>query len=840
VPIPGIAAGSETFHFFPDQLLIGTRRKYAPISYADLKVETKMVDVKETGWVPADSTTVGGTWRHTRRDGGRDRRYRDNPAIPIVRYALVILAAGQYRVGLLISDAQQAEPFASAIQTVAHRFAIGLASARTAVPPVLSAASTPHPSPGTEGEPARWVPPGQSVVVAGFRIPGFIYFGRGIQALSGLGMEPAMINPSLPVATCGVGFDPEWFQYWANYAELSPSVRHAYLSWHAAGRSWPKIPISLVFLYFFGIERRILHDLYMETRGSHDEEYSLILAEVRRLLGIYSANESFRVYASKFLDLAEAIRKYPDVDRPPPEETVPTWGVSARLTLGLRLMARDGKPIPPTWARAWVVAHPPFPPRTAFTRCRECFNELFETRYGERFGDGVIVRQDKTRVQVDYQPANSDFARALTARAELLDMTVLQEPLDKFHALAEECTAELDAYSRYLGRNPGGKKDLAAMALLPPVLLSKSATGHIRQLRDRLASAAGTGGLLARDRLLDLVEFPDASTFTKREAVALAQVLASAGFGIEPDVRFGGTLPSRETRLYVFPMCPGAASPPTQGYSAAALLIHMAALVSTADGSLDTQEEAHLENHVAAAMQLAEDERLRLHAHLHWVLSERPGLTGVKKRIDAVTLSQRGAIGRFLIDVASADGYISPEEIEALGKMYRMLGLNPREVYSHVHAAATEPVTVEPAEEVIPGFAIPQPQEQKRTEGVQLDPAVVEAKLKETAAVSALLASVFSEEPAPAPASPAEAGGCIPGFDEDTSAFVRLLATRGAWSRGELEDVASARALLLDGTFEAINEAAFEAYGAAALEGDDPVEVNVVVMTALIERTRAA
>jgi hypothetical protein len=209
----------------------------------------------------------------------------------------------------------------------------------------------------------------------------------------------------------------------------------------------------------------------------------------------------------------------------------------------------------------------------------------------------------------------------------------------------------------------------------------------------------------------------------------------------------------------------------------------------------------------------------------------------VKKRIDALTLSQRGAICRFL---AGVEGYISPEETEALGKIYRMFGLNPLEVYSHAHAAATEPATAKPAEEAVPGFAIPQRQEQQKTGRVQLDPALVEAKLKETAAVSALLASVFAEELAPAPASRATTGGCVPGLDEDTSAFVRHLVTREVWSRGELERFASARALLLDGTLDAINEAALEACGALALEGDDPVEVDVVVLTALIERTVAS
>jgi hypothetical protein len=231
----------------------------------------------------------------------------------------------------------------------------------------------------------------------------------------------------------------------------------------------------------------------------------------------------------------------------------------------------------------------------------------------------------------------------------------------------------------------------------------------------------------------------------------------------------------------------------------------------------------------------------------------------VKKRIDALTLSQRGAICRFLVGrcwprrtfggtsqrgpigrfLTGVEGYISPEEIEALGKLYRMFGLNPLWVYSHAHTVATESVTVEPAEEAVGGFAIPQPQEQRKTGGVQLDWELVERTRKETEAVSELLRPVF-EEPAPPPVPQAKPGGRILGFDEDTSAFVRHLVTREVWSRGELERFANARALLLDGTLDAINEAALEAGDEAAWEGDDPVEVNVAVMAGLIERTVAS
>ncbi len=162
-PIPGIEAGSETFHFFPDQLIVRAGRRYAPISYADLKIETKTVDIRETSVVPPDSTIVRAIWRHARRDGGRDRRYRDNSVTHIVRYALVILAAGQYRVGLLVSSIQQAELFASAIQTVAHRFTARLVAARA---PVATAPVTTVPAgQAKEPEPSRVCAPNVVLMV---------------------------------------------------------------------------------------------------------------------------------------------------------------------------------------------------------------------------------------------------------------------------------------------------------------------------------------------------------------------------------------------------------------------------------------------------------------------------------------------------------------------------------------------------------------------------------------------------------------------------------------------------------------------------------------------------
>ena len=617
-----------------------------------------------------------------------------------------------------------------------------------------------------------------------------------------------------------------------------PVARHAYLKWHASGRSAADAPVSFAFLYFYGLERRVLHDYGSKTERG--EEYQAILGEVRRLLEVYGENNSFRRYASAFLEMAQAIHHTVNTDDPPPDYPVSGYELPSRLKIALGLMARDGKPIPPAWACAWVSADPLFPRRTPYSRCNAYFRELFALRYRERWGGGIVVKPNKTTIRLEYHPASASFGGQVTASTALPDVTVLKEPISSLKDLGAKCIDELDAYSRYFGGIQVPRR-IRQRWHYPPALLAESQIGEAKLVRESLATQINSGAVLSQDELLRLVKRPTSAGFAKRDAVAVAQYLSLHGFGMEPDVRFGGPVGGTETKVYLFPAKPGAASAPTQAYSAATLLIHMSALVSAADGTISREEQEYLQSHIASALHLTEDERARLSAHLCWVLAERPGLSGVKKRIESLTASQRQAIGRFLVGVANADGYVSPEEVDTLGKLYRLLGLDPADVYSDVHQAATEPVTVQPPASAETGFALPPRKPKRKPAGVQLDAAMIEAKLRETAAVSALLASVFVEESSPPPATMLRAVDIresIAGLDTATSAFLRYLSTKQAWSREELEIAAAERSLLLDGSIEAINEAAFDACEEPVLEGDNPIEINIAVLSALLERTQ--
>ena len=122
------------------------------------------------------------------------------------------------------------------------------------------------------------------------------------------------------------------------------------------------------------------------------------------------------------------------------------------------------------------------------------------------------------------------------------------------------------------------------------------------------------------------------------------------------------------------------------------------------------------------------------------------------------------------------------------------------------------------------------------TAPLRLDEAAIAAKLAETAAVSALLGSIFAgETPRADPAVPATRIGFdapeppVAGLDAPHSALLRALAGRGSWSRADLESQCAAVALLPDGALDTLNEAAFEAAGDPLAEGEDPMEINLEV-----------
>lgn len=685
-----------------------------------------------------------------------------------------------------------------------------------------------------------WVPQGRRTVVDGFDLSGgWIYLGKGLAEVTGYEVEPALIDPSLPTNPNGANFLERGMGYYPSYGQVSPEARASFLKWLAQGRNHPDADIGYVFLYFYGLERRILADA--TTSAAARAEVPALKAEIERLLTVYGHKGSFRSYAGGLLDYLSASESITfAVDHP--SAATEQQGLRFEFKRGLGAMAKNGLPLPAAWALNWYLSDPTVRLKTAAARCRKEFEALFQSEYTRRFGPGIKLSPNKTTLKVVYRTASASFGPGTFTQAlELPDVSVLTAPLKKLEEVAQACYAQLDGYSRFLGRNPEQAGTLEALLQLPPPLWPAAVREPLEGLKTRVQEH---GAPLVMSFLDLQLHLPESTDLNKSKYSAMGRALGALGIGIEPDARFGGSLPELNESLAVF-ATEAAIQEETlsNGFAFAALALHLAAAVAHADGDFGEDEEAVLLGQVSQWLHLKPSEQRRLEARIQLHRAAPPSLTGLKKKVDALTKPQKEALGELLVTVVHADGVVAPGEVKALEKVYKLLGLEPGTLYAKLHGGpAIEPITMRPATASQDSFKIPPPPKATGTgkAPLQLDMARVEALKAESARVSVLLGAIFAEQEAAA-APPPEAVEpdpafvpLLPGLDPDHDGLLQALLTRPEWTRAELEDLCADRNLMVDGAVERINEAAFDSLEEAILEGEDPLEVR---RSLLMEKT---
>lgn len=670
------------------------------------------------------------------------------------------------------------------------------------------------PKPTVDSGAAHWVPPGEAVSVAGLKLPGgMLYVGARLTAANSSGSEPSLISGLLPVAATG-DFRERHTNYWPSYSDISPQARRAYLNWLAEGRSHRDCDIGLVFLFFYGLERRIIYDTSKDP--SIKREWPVIAGEIRRLLAIYGERSgSFLRYAGELLNWLELggasgnsklyLAPIPSLPR--------SYELPAYLKLVLGQSSLDRAPIPAELALAWVRLNPQTTLRTAATRCPEEFERMFVLRYREMLGSGLVLPKNRTKLKFVYRAASSGFQAATASMGfgDVPDVTVLTAPIRTLVEIAQQCSDELGAFSRLVGKDPAARTSLDGLLQLPAALWPADARRRIETLKSTLQAGALTRRL---DEVIEILG--GSSQSVNRDRVrALARALQDVGIGMEPDVLTGARAPIASDPVVLFAMSPGeGAVSATDAYRTAALTLQLASAVAQADGEISSQEASHLRREIELWSHLTPRSRERLHAHLTWLTVAPVTLASLKKKLEPLDHQAKQAVATFMATLAQADGMISPEEVKFLEKVYKVLGVEPKRVFSDIHAIGA-------------GNA---PAARAATAGFRLDAERIAKLEKDTARVSALLSAIFTEETVPAPAPPVESeptkeAGLL-GLDEAHTAFVRLMLSRPQWSRAELEDAAADLELMLDGALEQVNEACFDAHDIPLSEGDDPIDIN--------------
>lgn len=683
-----------------------------------------------------------------------------------------------------------------------------------------------------------WIPPGQEVTVDGFKIPGgMVYLGAGLASVHGGGIEPALINPQRAISRSQADCHVRQTDYWPSYDTITADARGSYLQWLADGKKDSQADLGYVFLYFYGLERRVLSDALRDPKAK--AETLILEQEIRRLLCIYGQSGSFRSYATSLLEFILASRE-PASEHDVPPSPSGGRGLGLELRMGLGLKARDQKPLDGDWALAWYLSDPATRIRTAMTRCPEAFASIFRQTFDAKFPSGMSLPSNKTRLKVSHRPASNSFGgQVYTASLDLPDVSILSGPVQKLQEVGEASHAQLASYARFIGRNPGEEHSLDALLLLPIGFWPEALRSQLQELQAEVFAYGEPRAM----RVVDLlVRLPEGTEITKSKYSAICSALGALDLGIEPDVRFGGVVPDLSEAIALFRV-DGMGTEPSLGsaFPGAALLLQLASAVAAADGTFGLEEEQLLRSQIQLSPSLLTHEKQRLQARLTLFKSSRPNLNGLKKRIDSLELSSREVIGDVLVRVVQVDGVIDASEVKSLEKIFKLLGLDMTSLYSKLHgtaAAAAEPVTVRPGDEAQATFGIPKPPLVATSPGgMKLDMAKVEALKADSIKVSALLGAIFTEQDEPPVEDSArvtEAIDGVPGLalnlDSEHLGLLQVLLRRAQWTRSELEELCADRGLMVDGAIEHINEAAFERFDRPLLEGEDPVDVNQDLM----------
>ena len=574
----------------------------------------------------------------------------------------------------------------------------------------------------------RWVPGGQTIEMHGMTIVhGMIYVGVGTAK-----EEPSLINPVLPI---GRHHDnsAEPLLYWLTYEGMTPTARHRYLEWLADGARAP-IDIGYVFLYFYGLERRLLLD-----QAAAGPEAPALLAEVDRLAAIFGGSKhSFQFYSRGLLDYIQLHYCADEVSEDVPDLTeAPSYELPITFRFGLGRLARDERPLPVAWALRWALADRSIRRLSPVDRCRELFERTFTQVYANRFGEGIRLHHICHRAS----PLKLTYGAASPALRlgqftldwkDIPDVTAVEGPREQLQLLVNDATSLIDSHSRFLGRNPDKVNTLQAHLALPYALWPVILQERLREFRANYVEP------MEPITCADLfAQFGRGEPPTPQMVVGLANGLQRLAVGMEPDVLAGARRPGPSDSVVLFPLLGEKEfDPRTARFQTANVSISLSSCLVLADGVASASELQATEERIAAWTHLSPDQQMRLRAQYRLGLRRPASLAALKTRLSALSQEQRLEVVLALSHLSKADGVISPAKVRFLEQLYRVLELDPQSVYQHLYSASSNATHIGRPSLCVEGTAT-------NSLNITLDGKRINQLKKETELVSALLGDVF-------------------------------------------------------------------------------------------------
>ncbi len=668
-----------------------------------------------------------------------------------------------------------------------------------------------------------WNPPGVTVTVAGVTVPdGMVYVGRSTAQWGE--HDSSFVDPALPVAQSSASAGS--LGYWPSYKGITPECRRRYLEWLASGKQAPEADVGYAFLYFYGLERRLLLDT------PPTEEVRALVAELQRLRTIYEGNGSFNGYSNRLLEAVALLQEATTHRTAPfvPDLESGTGEMPLTLKVAIAREVVAGRPLGFELAaaalfglREFCSAH-----RHVFDRGRPAFLTVLRARFASAFPAGFALRNRKdSHLELAYRGASAGFSLDLAARAGIED---LPDPKTltwtKLLALGAAVAEELAPYAKALAYHPARAGALYGLVSCPPELRDVVAPEARHWLEALPSPGAVPFGELARHAIGTTT-----AKWTIRHRRLISEALSTMGFAMEPDPEDGTEHLEDRTIVQVFRCGATTKSRPMEVASAAAMLV--AAVARTAEGGVAARIADHWLSRLPSRLSLKADQTARLRARLAWLDGKPVTLARAKRVLGDATADEREFCAWSATAAAGAAGEVAKPQVALLEAIHDALEVPRGTLYAGLHAgigaatfAAGEPILVsDEVSEVL--HPIPRP---PKSEPVDLDAGRLARIRAETERVSAMLADIFLEDEPHAPAPEPVGDDNFPGLDTQHASLLSRLLSRPEWPRAEFDGAASEAGLMPDGAMETINEWAFDHLGGAVLDDGDVVVVHCALV----------
>lgn len=692
-----------------------------------------------------------------------------------------------------------------------------------------------------------WYPPDQPVSHEGLCIArGMIYAAGGPLQWPG---EPSAIITSLSVSRCAA--DPlQQFGYYPSYEQITPEQRRCYLEWLAAGRedaAPSQRSLGYVFLFFYGLERRIL------VEGDRDPA---LLDEIVRLLQHYGPahkSRSLKSYALQLLhftgwqlgsDYYRAL--WPrllefDGDRPDQDG----------IRFVLANLHQRGEPLDWTVAYRLAMGNEESRRSTVVTKARKKFWELFEKRFDQQFPGGIVLEAAKQPALAQYRPASSaliqmsyDRKRGNSFELRLPNVAGLYRQFKALPEIWNSCVDDLSGYSRALGsKKQGQAAALAAWQALPPDL-RRAGEHPAKPAFDEIITTASRDGdyiFTPVGVLAELAGIDERAKLTAGQSREVAELVSGLGWQFAPNPEITGLPLVWVQEVALYPAIPGESSEPH--VSGLVRLLYLAVTLAAADGVIEAEELDTFYQIVTSQIKRESDWRPLRATEASLRRDTNVALRSLPQMAKLIPKESRPFVLRTMAHIAAADNEVTLDELKILRRMARAFELDADAAEKLLREdEAFRKVTVAGTREKSSGEAIPaRPSGQPAT--FALDHDRIKALTQETHEVISMLSVVMAESdeaPVAAPVAVAPVHGETPapvawlsGLDERYQAAVLTLVRHDELTTVDFDALAAKYHLMPDDLLNAVNTWADETLGDFLLERGE----NLRIFRALLPDT---